>query len=89
MDMLLYIISPSRCLNLPLEKIVLELNFIVRNMVCYREMQVHLTHWVARESFATSLRKEATSCSLNLFRELRYALKNLDEALALIVWDAG
>ena len=58
------------CLCLPLEKTTFELNFSVMEMVCCSAMHVHFTHCVFRARLDASPRREGTSLSVNLFREL-------------------
>ena len=53
-----------------LEKKTFELDFSTIETVCYSSMHVHFTHCVVRIMLDTSPRREDTSRSVNLFREL-------------------
>ena len=57
-----------RYLRFPLEKI--ELNFSAMETVCCSAMHAHFTHCMVRARLDISPRKEATSRSVSLFREL-------------------
>ena len=59
-----------RCLCFPLEKKEFELNFSVMGTECCSAMCVHFTHCVVRARLETISRREATSRSVNIFREL-------------------
>ena len=54
----------------PLEKTTLGLNFSVMEPACCSATHMCFDHSVIRARFCTSPRKEATSCSVNLCREL-------------------
>ena len=53
-----------------LENKTLELNFSATKTVCCSAMHVCFIHCVVRDRLDTNLRKEATSRSAKLFREL-------------------
>ena len=58
-----------RFLCFPLVKLAFELKFSTRDTTCWSAIQVHLTYCVVRARFDTSPKREATSRSVNLFRE--------------------
>ena len=62
--------SSLSCLFFLLGKKNFELNFSVVNITCFIAMQACLTHCAVIDRFDTSSKMEATSHSLNLFREL-------------------
>ena len=47
-----------------------DLNFGATENACCSETHMHFTHYVVRARFGTSPRREITSLSMNLFREL-------------------
>ena len=51
-------------------KKMFELNFSAMKMACFSAAHAHFTHYVVRDVFDTSSMGEATSLSMNLFREL-------------------
>ena len=53
-----------------LEKTTFELTFSATETTCFSAMHVHFTHCVVRARVDTSPKREATSRSVNLFREL-------------------
>ena len=59
-----------RCLYFPLEKTAFELNFSATETACCSAMHACFTHCVVRARLGTSPKREATSHSVNLFREL-------------------
>ena len=54
----------------PLEKTTFELNFSAIETACCSAMHVHFPNCVVMDRLDTNPRREATSCSVNLFREL-------------------
>ena len=59
-----------RFLRFPLENIAFELNLSTTEMACCSVMHAHFTHCVVRAKLGMSPRREATSRSVNIFREL-------------------
>ena len=59
-----------RCFCLPLEKTTFELNFSAMETLCCNAMHVCFTHFVVRVRLNTSYRRDTTSRSMNLLREL-------------------
>ena len=69
-----------RCFNLPLKNTELDLRFRERSTVCFRAMQVFLTHCVVRERLATSPSRENISRILSLFRSLCHVVSRVSAA---------
>ena len=59
-----------RCFCFPLEKTTFGLNFSAMETACCSAIHAHFTHCVVRYRLDTIPRGEATSRSVNLFREL-------------------
>ena len=75
--MFLDVRRPVRGLNLLLVSTVLELNFSARGTVCWRAMQVHLTHCIVRVRFDTNPKRESISRSVILLCELLHAVNGM------------
>ena len=58
------------CLYFPLEKKTFELNFSAMETACCSAMHAHFIHCLIGARLDTSPRRDATSRSVNLFREL-------------------
>ena len=54
----------------PLENAMLELNFSAMEMACCNAIYVHFNHFAVRDRLNKGPRREATSRSVNPFREL-------------------
>ena len=63
-----------RCLCFPMQKTVLELNFIARGTVCCSAIKVCLTHCVMRARLDASPKREAISHSVKLLRTLLHVV---------------
>ena len=59
-----------RCLCFPLKKTTFELNFSAMETVCCSATHVYFTHYVVRDRLGAIPRREATSRSVKIFREL-------------------